>query len=56
MAGLREDGRAELAAEVCKAALAAYVRAKSGGLLRDCRTLWSWGATAGARLGIEILL
>lgn len=40
-AGLREDDGAELAAEVCKAALAAHVRAKSGGLLRDCTTLLS---------------
>lgn len=55
-AGLSEDDGAELAAEVCKAALTAHMRTKSGGLLRDCTTLLSWGATAGAKLGIEIPL
>lgn len=55
-AGLREDDRAELAAEVCKATLASHVRVKSGGLFRGYTALLSWGATAGARLGIEIPL
>lgn len=54
--GLREDERAELAAEVCKAALAAHVGVKSGMLLRDCTTLLLWGTTSGARLGTEIPL